>query len=507
MAVVFGIELNPLSIALTSLFAARTLQEGLYSNALNNLNVMQSAKYIAELFAQPQIGIIPIKTTSYKVSRQADNAKTLVLSESGSQKAFRTDSSAPHPREWNIEGVIDLIIPIIEGRMTTKPSLIMQAKYLDDRMMSRSPTLFRTTEQEIVQVLIDNVTFSQDPKQTNAYNISIKLSEFEYNNIGVVAGASQLAGAGSAAAATLPPTSLEKLVIPSIVLGATGFAFGSYLPTGFTMPSKTYESVKPFSAIPLVSIAASGADAPLFVGKKNSTKVVFTPYNATDKKITYTSTNTAVATVSARGNVTTVAPGSTNIVVRSAKHPEIESVYSVFVVAEGNPTGTNGNGGVLEPKEIAVRSLSFFKKGLYLLPLQEFNNPATVQPKNATRNAVEYSVDNPTIATINGQGKITTINIGTTFARAVCHDNTKDFSDTCQIVVSTSGHQGEAEAQLSTELSFSIEMGDQGLGLYETYNENHIPPYPTFGIEDGQLWVETDAPIYQIIGLGLYVDE
>jgi uncharacterized protein YjdB len=503
-------DISPLSILLTSLFVARTATEIIGDNKLRQggAGLIAGVEYLTMMLAQPQLGIVPIKTTSFKVSRTADNAKTLVLSESGSQKSYRTDSSAPHPREWNIEGVIDLIMPLVEGRINFKPSLIMQSKYIDNRMMARIPTAFRTPEQEIVDVLIDNFTISHDPKHTNAYNISIKLSEFEFNDIGVVAGPSSLAGATGAAAKTLPKVNMVKLLVPAMALGVGTTALGYVVRTNFKLPKKTYEEIKPFQAIPLTSIEASGPDAPLFVGEKNSTKIAFKPYNATNKRVEYTSTNPSVATVNAVGNVTTLAPGSTNIVAKSVKQPEIESVYSLFVVAKDNPSGTSGNGGVHEDKEIGVRSLSFQKKNLLLQPLQEVNNPAVVQPKNATNSDVEYSIDNPTIATINGQGKITTINLGTTFARATCKDNAETFSDFCQVIVSQTGHKGETDAQLSTELSFAIEMGDQGMGLYQTYNENHIPPYPTFGIEDGQLWVDMDAPVpYSLIGLGLYVDE
>ena len=59
----------------------------------------------------------------------------------------------------------------------------------------------------------------------------------------------------------------------------------------------------------------------LNVGETKAASVLFTPNNATDKTVTYSSLNNSIATVDADGNITAVKPGSVYIYARSVDGP------------------------------------------------------------------------------------------------------------------------------------------------------------------------------------------
>ena len=59
----------------------------------------------------------------------------------------------------------------------------------------------------------------------------------------------------------------------------------------------------------------------LNVGETKAAAVLFTPNNATDKTVTYSSLNNSIATVDANGNIKAVRPGSVYIYARSVDGP------------------------------------------------------------------------------------------------------------------------------------------------------------------------------------------
>ena len=74
---------------------------------------------------------------------------------------------------------------------------------------------------------------------------------------------------------------------------------------------------KPVKSVPVTGITGSIGSSSLTVGDTTQITTSVSPMNATDKKVSYTSSNNAIATVDATGLVKALAPGSATITAQS----------------------------------------------------------------------------------------------------------------------------------------------------------------------------------------------
>lgn len=124
------------------------------------------------------------------------------------------------------------------------------------------------------------------------------------------------------------------------------------------------------------------------------TATVF-PDNASDKTVTWTSSDETVATVDEYGTVTAVAPGIATI---TAKAGDMTATCSVTVKK------------ILIP----VESITINKHELIITYGETGKLTATVFPGNADDKTVAWSSDDPSIATVDSDGNVTAIDVGNT---------------------------------------------------------------------------------------------
>jgi len=74
----------------------------------------------------------------------------------------------------------------------------------------------------------------------------------------------------------------------------------------------------------------------LNVGETQSLKVVVSPDNATEKRVSYSSSDASIATVR-NGTITAVAPGETTVSVTSRGNSDLIEIVSVTVNEETEP--------------------------------------------------------------------------------------------------------------------------------------------------------------------------
>ena len=164
--------------------------------------------------------------------------------------------------------------------------------------------------------------------------------------------------------------------------------------------------------IPVTSVTLDKATLELVEGDEATLVATVKPDDATDKTVTWSTSNAAVATVSG-GKVVAVAPGSATI---TAKAGEVSASCTVTVAK----------------KVIPVSGISLDNTSVPLKEGQEIQLTATVTPEDATDKTVTWSSDKINIATVDNTGKVKAVAEGTAVITAKAGDKTA----TCTITVS-----------------------------------------------------------------------
>ena len=125
-------------------------------------------------------------------------------------------------------------------------------------------------------------------------------------------------------------------------------------------------------------------------GKTLTLKATVTPTNATNKNVTWKSSNTKIATVDGNGKVTAVAAGTATIIC-TAKADKSKSATCKITVT--NPA-------------VKVTKLRMNKTSVDLLKGKTVQLKVTVTPRNATNKAVTWTSSNKRIATVTSNGLV-----------------------------------------------------------------------------------------------------
>ena len=165
---------------------------------------------------------------------------------------------------------------------------------------------------------------------------------------------------------------------------------------------------KPFIAVTSVTLDKTTLE--LTEGDEATLTATVKPDDATDKTVTWSSSDTAVATVK-DGKVTAVKAGTATI---TSKAGEKTATCSVKV----------------EKPFVAVTSVTLDKTALELTEGENYTLTATVKPDDATDKAVTWSSSNTSVATVK-DGKVTAVKAGTATITAKAGEKTA----TCSVKV------------------------------------------------------------------------
>ena len=177
----------------------------------------------------------------------------------------------------------------------------------------------------------------------------------------------------------------------------------------YTDDSETTITVKPLY-IPVTSVTLDKSTLEIIVGSNGELKATVSPDNATDKSVTWTSSDSKVATVDANGNVTAVSVGTATI---TAKSGEVTATCEVKVLP------------------IAVSSVTLDKSTLEIIVGSNGQLKATVSPDNATDKSVTWTSSNSKVATVDANGNVTAVSVGNTTITVTCGDKTAS----CKVTV------------------------------------------------------------------------
>ena len=170
--------------------------------------------------------------------------------------------------------------------------------------------------------------------------------------------------------------------------------------SGTTGQSKRLEAIeiKLVDKIPVSQVTATVNKSTLTVGETAHITATVSPSNAFNKAVTYSSSDTAVATVDSTDKVTAKKAGTAVLIVKTADGGKTATI-KITVTA---PVVT-----------VPVTGVSLTSSATTLDVGKTAQLTATVSPSNATNKAVAYSSSDTAVATVDSTGKVTAKKAGT----------------------------------------------------------------------------------------------
>ena len=179
-----------------------------------------------------------------------------------------------------------------------------------------------------------------------------------------------------------------------------------------------YLTVTVKNSVPVTSVTLNRSSLSLEEGQCASLSATVYPSNATNKNVTWTSSNKKVATVSG-GIVTAISAGSAKITATAADGSGKSASCTVYVTGD-----------------VLVSSITVSPSNITLSVGGSTFLTANVCPTNATNKCVTWSTDNPCVATVNpNSGLVTAQGAGTATIYATAQDGSGVYG-TCNISVS-----------------------------------------------------------------------
>lgn len=195
-----------------------------------------------------------------------------------------------------------------------------------------------------------------------------------------------------------------------------------------TVTAKTADGNKTAASTITVTVPVTGVNVnptskTLTVGDTQQLTATVTPSNATNKNMTWSSSNTNVATVSASGLVTAKTAGTAAITVKTA---------------DGSKTATSTIT-VSAPAAVSVTGVSVSPASRTLTMGGTQQLTATVSPSNATNKNVTWSSSNTSVATVSTSGLVTAKAGGAATITVKTADGSKTATSTITVSIPVTG--------------------------------------------------------------------
>ncbi len=186
---------------------------------------------------------------------------------------------------------------------------------------------------------------------------------------------------------------------------------GNYKVTVYVHRTETiyYEKTYNLSSLfifPLENISLNKTAMTINTGKTENLSVNYNPSYTTDNKaVTWSSNKPQIATVSNTGQVIAKAKGTAIITAKVGNY----SAYCTVTVNDIIPTGIN-----LDKTNITLTSKN-----------ETATLTATIKPDNAKDKLIKWNTDNPAVATVDGNGKVTAVGNGVATITATTNSGAK----------------------------------------------------------------------------------
>lgn len=224
----------------------------------------------------------------------------------------------------------------------------------------------------------------------------------------------------------------------------------------------------PISAyiVHVTSVSLNKASTTILIGGTDQLTATVLPANANNKAVTWSSSNTSVATVSSNGLITAVGVGSCTITVTTQ---------------DGGKTATCA----VTVNPIPVTGVSLNTSGQTISIGDTYQLVATVTPSNATNKAVTWSSSNTSVARVSSNGLVTAVGAGSAVITVTTQDG--GYTATCNIAVPNpapvvdgiviSGYGGAVNIGSSFTLHVYYHYSDGTTGTTDIANANNWSGY------------------------------
>ncbi len=185
---------------------------------------------------------------------------------------------------------------------------------------------------------------------------------------------------------------------------------------GFTATCKVTVTEETSKEVAVTSVKISGANT-VTVGSTIKLRATVSPSNASNKKVTWSSSNKSIATVDANGNVKGLKAGTVTITAKTANGKT--ATYKVTVKAKAVTTVSVTSVKISGAKDLTVGD--------------SLKLTATVSPSNASNKKVTWKSSNPSVATVDANGNVKALKAGTVTITVTTEDGSKTASVTITI--------------------------------------------------------------------------
>ena len=246
----------------------------------------------------------------------------------------------------------------------------------------------------------------------------------------------------------------------------------------FTTPAPAAQAIVITNTIVNVTgVTLDAETADMKVGEQKTLVATITPDNATNKSVTWSSSDETIATVTAEGQVTALKAGVDTITVKTA---------------DGEKTASC----VITITNVDVDSVELNRSHIYIYPGDNNQLTTTIAPANATIKDVTYASSDTAVATVSAEGLITAVAPGEATVTVTTVDGGKTAS--CIVTVNAPEYPNVMAYGLKLDKAEGLTVG---FNLNAPATQVQVIAYDSLGEEYVVATAANMAPEYQTLAL------
>lgn len=231
------------------------------------------------------------------------------------------------------------------------------------------------------------------------------------------------------------------------------------------------------AVINVTGVTLDAETADMKVGEQKKLVATVAPEDATNKSVTWSSSDETLATVTSEGQVSALKAGTVTITVKTA---------------DGEKTASC----VITITNVDVESVKLNRSHIYIYPGDNNQLTATVAPANATIKDVAYASSDTTVAVVSAEGLITAVGVGEAMVTVTTVDGGKTAS--CIVTVNAPEYPNVMAYGLKLEDAENLTIG---FNLNAPAIQVQVLAYDSLGEEYVVATAANMAPEYQTLAL------